>query len=161
VTNGGEVIHSAKVTAGRTETVDVPVFSGWVAVFAPIVLDVAADGKSIGTTEQNRLLLAPGRHKLTLSSKEFGYSETRDVVIEPGEVASVNVEPKGSINLNASPWAEVWLDGRKIGDTPIAATPVPLGLREFVFKNPQFGERRVSASIKANNNAPVSVDFSK
>ncbi len=65
------------------------------------------------------------------------------------------------MNLNAVPWAEVWLDGQKLGDTPLAGTPVPLGLREFVFKNPQFGERKVSATIKAGANSPVTVDFSK
>jgi PEGA domain len=65
------------------------------------------------------------------------------------------------VNLNAIPWAEVWLDGQKLGETPLAATPVPLGEREFVFTNPQFGEKKVSATIKASANSPVTVDFSK
>ena len=161
VTTGGEVIRSVRVAAGKTETVDIPVFSGWVAVFAPIVLSVAADGKNIGTTEDSRLMLPPGKHQLTLSNREMGYTSTQEVEIEPGEVTPINVDPRGAVNLNAVPWAEVWLDGQKLGDTPLAATPVPLGLREFVFKNPQFGERKVSATIKANANAPVAVDFTK
>ena len=161
LTNGGEVIRSVRVPAGRTETVDIPVFSGWVAVFAPIVLSVAADGKNIGTTEDSRLMLPPGKHQLTLSNRELGYTSTQEVEIEPGEVKSVNVDPRGTVNLNAVPWAEVWLDGQKLGDTPLAETPVPLGTREFVFKNPQFGERKVSATIKASANAPVAVDFTK
>jgi hypothetical protein len=65
------------------------------------------------------------------------------------------------VNLNAIPWAEVWLDGQKLGDTPLADIPVPLGLREFVFKNAQFGERKVGATIKATANPPVVVDFTK
>jgi hypothetical protein len=161
LTAGGEVIRSVRVGAGKTESVDIPVFSGWVAVFAPIVLSVAADGKNIGTTEDSRLMLPPGKHKLTLSNRELGYTSTQDVEIEPGEVKPINVEPRGTVNLNAVPWAEVWLDGQKLGDTPLAATPVPLGLREFVFKNPQFGERKVTATIKASDNAPVAVDFTK
>lgn len=161
ITSGGEVIRSVRIVAGKTESLDIPVFSGWVAVFAPIVLEVAADGKSIGTTEQNRLMLPPGRHRLTFANKDLGYSASQDVEIEPGEVKSINLEPRGPVNLNATPWAEVWLDGQKLGDTPLAATPVPLGLREFVFKNPQFGERKVSATIKASANSPVFVDFGK
>jgi hypothetical protein len=38
---------------------------------------------------------------------------------------------------------------------------VPLGLREFVFKNPQFGERKITATIKAGSTSLVTVDFSK
>ncbi len=161
LTSGGEVIRSVRVAAGKTETLDIPVFSGWVAVFAPIVLQVAADGKSIGTTEQNRLMLPPGKHQLTVTNRDLGYTATQEVEIEPGEVKTVNIEPRGTVNLNAIPWAEVWLDGQKLGDTPLAGTAVPLGLREFVFKNPQFPERRVGATIKATANAPVVVDFTK
>ena len=74
---------------------------------------------------------------------------------------TVNIEPRGTVNLNAIPWAEVWLDGQKLGDTPLADTTVPLGLREFVFKNPQLGERKIGATIKATPNPPVVVDFTK
>jgi hypothetical protein len=161
LTSGGEVIRSVRVAPGKTETLDIPVFSGWIAAFAPIVLSVAADGRSIGSTEENRLMLPPGRHQITFSNRELGYTSTQEVVIEPGEVKTINVDPRGTVNLNAIPWAEVWLDGLKLGDTPLAGTSVPLGLREFVFKNPQFGEKKVSATIKASANAPVVVDFSK
>jgi len=161
MTSGGEVIRSTRVVAGKTETLDIPVFSGWVSVLAPIVLTVAADGKNIGSTEESRLTLSPGKHQLTLTNKELGYTSTQEVEIEPGEVKNVSVDPRGPVNLNASPWAEVWLDGQKLGDTPLASTLVPLGIREFVFKNPQYGERKVSVTIKATNNPPVAVDYSK
>jgi hypothetical protein len=106
-------------------------------------------------------MLPPGKHQLTLSNRELGYTSTQEVEIEPGEVKSVNVDPQGTVNFNAAPWAEVWLDGQKLGETPLADIPVPLGLREFVFKHPEFGERKVSATIKATANAPVAVDFTK
>ena len=126
-----------------------------------MILDVASDGKSIGNTDQSRMMLPPGKHLLTFTNKELGYTGSQEVLVEPGEVKSVSVEPKGQVNLNALPWAEVWLDGTKLGDTPLAGTPVPIGLHEFVFKNPQFGERKVSATIKSSGNPPVTVDFSK
>lgn len=161
ITSGGEVMHSVRVVAGKTVDLDIPVFSGWVSVIAPIVLNISEDGRSLGTTEQNRLMLPPGRHKLTLTNTEFGYSSVHDVDVEPGAVRSLTINARGSANLNAQPWAEVWLDGTKLGDTPLAGAPVPLGLREFIFKHPQFGERRVSATITANTPAVVTVDFTK
>lgn len=161
LTSGGEVMHSVRVIAGKTVPMDVPVFSGWVSIAAPVIMDIAEDGRSLGTTEQPRLMLPPGRHQLTLSNKDLGYSAVHDVDIEPGGVRSLSISPKGTANLNASPWAEVWLDGTKLGDTPLANAQVPLGLREFVFKHPQLGERRVPATIRANATATIAVDFAK
>ena len=159
--SSGSVRRSIRVDAGKTVTIDVPIFSGWVDVVAPIILDVVEDGKSIGTTEQSRLLLRPGRHELTFSNRDLDYSSTHTVDIEPGEVQRLTLEPTGSANLNATPWAEVWLNGKKIGDTPLANLKLPLGTHEVVFKHPQFGERRVTTTIRANAPVAVSVDMSK
>jgi hypothetical protein len=159
-TSGGEVVRPVRIVAGKALTLDIPVFSGWLSVVAPIILDVAENGQSIGTTEQNRLTLPPGHHQLTLSNKDLGYSGVQEVEIEPGGVKSLTLEPKATVNLNASPWAEVWLDGQKLGDTPLV-TQVTLGTREFVFKHPQKGERRQSATIRSGATTPVSVDFNK
>lgn len=161
LTSGGEVLHSVRVVAGKTVPLDIPVFSGWVSIVAPFFLDIAEGGRSLGTSEQNRLMLPPGRHHLTLSNTELGYSEVRDVDIEPGGVRSVTVDPRGTANMNASPWAAVWLNGTKLGDTPLSNVQVPLGVHEFVFKHPELGERRVSATIRGNSPAALSVDFAK
>jgi hypothetical protein len=105
-------------------------------------------------------MLPPGRHVLTLSNREFGYSDTRAVEIHPGEERPLNVEPKGTVNVNAHPWAEVWVDGRKAGDTPIANLKVLLGTRVFLFKHPQFGERRITMTITSTP-AVLSVDLTR
>ena len=157
----GSVRRTVRVEAGKTIVVDVPIFSGWVDVNAPIILDVAEDGKSIGSTEQNRLLLRPGRHVLTFSNRDLDYTSTHTVDVEPGEVKTLNLDPRGSANLNASPWAEVWIDGKKAGETPLANLQVPLGTHEIVFKHPQFGERRMTTTIRANAPVALSVDMSK
>ena len=157
----GSVRRTIRVEAGKTLTVDVPIFSGWVDVNAPIILDVAEDGKSIGTTEQNRLLLRPGRHVLTFSNRDLDYTSTHTLDVEPGEVKTLNLDPRGSANLNAIPWAEVWIDGKKAGETPLANLQVPLGTHEIVFKHPQFGERRMTTTIRANAPIALSVDLTK
>ena len=161
VTAAGAVKKTIRVEAGKTASLDVPVYSGWVAVFAPFLLDIAENGRSIGTTEQGRLMLSPGRHQLTLSNRELGYSSTQSVEIEPGEERSVNVQPTGELNLNALPWAEVWIDGQKVGDTPIANLKVAVGTHEITFKHPQLGDRKLAATVHANLPATASVDFTK
>jgi PEGA domain len=161
VTTSGSVKRTVRIEAGRTTKLDVPIFSGWVGIYAPFVLEVVEGGRVIGTTEEARILLSPGKHDLTLVNRELGYSSAQTVEIEPGEVKSISIDPRGHVNLNASPWAEVWIDGRKIGDTPIANLQLPLGVREVTFKHPQFGERRVTVTVKGNAPAAISIDMSK
>lgn len=161
VSAAGEVTRTVRVAAGKSVSVDVSIFSGWVAIFAPIVLDVSVNGRSLGTTEQERLMLPPGRHELTLTNRELGYKAVKEVEVEPGEVRSLTVEPRGEASFNAIPWAEVWMDGKKLGDTPLGSMRVPLGMREFVFKHPQYGERRVTAPIRADQPSAIGVDFTR
>ena len=161
ITSSSTLKRSVKVEAGKTASVDVAVYSGWLAVFAPIVLEVAESGQSIGSTEQGRVMLPPGRHSLTFTNKELGYSVVKKVDIEAGEEMVLRIEPKGPLNINAVPWAEVFIDGERAGETPLANFQVPLGTREILFKHPQFGERRVTTTVTASGSAPVSVDFSK
>jgi hypothetical protein len=161
VTASASVKRIIRVEAGKTAALDVPVFSGWIAVYSPIPLDIAENGKAIGSSEQGRLMLSPGRHQLTLSNSEFGYNSTQTVDIDAGEEHPISVQPTGELSANASPWAEVWMNGKKIGETPVAGLAVPLGTHEVVFKNPQFPERHVTVTVTASSPVTASVDFSK
>ena len=161
VTSSGTVKKPIRVEPGKPLSVDVPIYSGWIAVFSPVALDIAENGKSIGTTEQGRLMLSPGRHTLTFSNQDMGYKTTQAVDIEPGEERSVSLVPTGELNANATPWAEVWMNGNKVGETPVAALRVPLGTHEVVFKNPKFPDRQVTVTVRATAPAIAFVDFTK
>jgi hypothetical protein len=106
-------------------------------------------------------MLPPGRHELTFTNREFGYRSVQSVDIEPGAEQTLTVQPVGEMNLNAVPWAEVWIDGQKAGDTPLANHKVPLGTHEIVFKNPQFGERRMTSTVTSAAAVTAAVDFTK
>jgi hypothetical protein len=160
VTDTATVKRTVKIVSGQNATLDIPVFSGWVAVFAPIVLEVSEGSRSLGTTERSRILLSPGRHTLTFSHREYGYSSFQTVEVTAGEENTLNITPMGTVNLNAQPWAEVWVDGAKAGETPLANLAVPLGTRVFLFKHPQFGERRITETITSKP-AALSVDLTK
>ena len=131
-----------------------------VQIVAPIVLDVSEEGKSIGSTRESKLSLPPGRHVLTLSNAEFGYTYTYTVELEAGDIRTITVDPRTSTELRATPQAEVWLNGEKIGDTPLVHD-LPLGKYELVFKHPKFGERRVPVIIRASSSSPIRVDMRK
>ena len=63
------------------------------------------------------------------------------------------------MNLNASPWAEVFIDGQRVGETPIGNLTVALGSHEVLFRNPQLGEKRQSISVTLAAPVRLSVDM--
>jgi hypothetical protein len=148
--------HIVKVLAGTTASLVAPVItpaaegpvSGWISVRAPFTVEIHEGGQLLGTTETDRLMLAAGRHVLEFVNETLGYRESRVVQVMPGKVASFTLElPKGTMHLNATPWAEVWIDGTRIGETPLGNVAVPIGSHEVVFRHPQFGERRHAVSV--------------
>ena len=160
-TSSDSVRRTVRVEAGKTLALSVPIYRGWLDVVAPIILEVSENGKPIGDTEQSQLLLPPGRHELTFTNRDLDYTSTHVVEIEPGLGKRLTINPTGLANLNASPWAEVWMNGKKLGDTPLANIQLPLGTHEIVFKNPDFGERRMTTTIRANAPVALSVDLRK
>ena len=160
VGDGGAVRRTIRVETGKSVTLNVSIYSGFAAVSAPFIVTVSEGGRTVGTSE-NPLMLAPGRHILKFSNDDLGYAASQTVEIQPGESTRVQLDPKGTANINAEPWAEVYIDGVKVGDTPLANLPISLGVREIVFKNPDLGERKVVATITAGSPAIISVDFNK
>ena len=105
-------------------------------------------------------MITAGRHELDLVNETLGYRASRVVLVGPGKVASISLElPMGIINLNAAPWAEVWIDGRRVGETPIGNLSVSIGPHEVVFKHPQFGEKRQAVSVTLGAPVRLSVDM--
>ena len=134
--------------------------SGWLSVKAPFALEIREDGRLIGTTDADRMMMAAGRHDLELVNETLGYRVTRVVQVMPGKVAALAIDlPNGVVNLNASPWAEVWIDGQRVGETPIGNLSMAIGPHEVVFSHPQFGEKRQAISVTLNGPMRVSIDM--
>ena len=105
-------------------------------------------------------MLAAGQHELVFVNQALGYRAKRTVNIAAGRVTNFSLElPNGSVNLNAAPWAEVFIDGQRVGETPIGNLAVPIGAHEIVFRHPQFGERRHAVSVTAGVPVRISVEM--
>jgi len=161
--------HTVKVLAGTTASLVGPLLaaapavegpvSGWISVKAPFVIEIRENGHLIGTTETDRLMLASGRHVLEFLNDTVGYRQSRTVQVLPGKVSPLAIElPQGTVNLNAAPWAEVWIDGRRVGETPIGNLSVPIGPHEIVFRHPELGEKKHAISVTTA--APVRLSVS-
>jgi hypothetical protein len=146
---GAPVRQRVVIQAGVTSSVLAPVstaapgpVSGWIAVKAPVAIEIFEGGRLIGTTESDRI------------------RATRSIQVPPGKVMPLAIElPRGVINVNAAPWAEVWIDGQRVGDTPIGNLPISIGPHEVVFRHPQFGEKRQAVSVTLKAPVRMSVDM--
>jgi hypothetical protein len=135
---------------------------GWVSISSPLVLQVLEDDRKLGTSETDRIVLPAGQHTLRVLNQRLGFQTARVVNVPAGGGASLKIDPpNGVVNLNALPWAEAWIDGRQVGETPLGNIDLPIGEHEVVFRHPQFGERRQTFLVTANEPARVAVDFRK
>jgi serine/threonine-protein kinase len=66
----------------------------------------------------------------------------------------------GFLAIDAAPWATVTLDGKLLGDTPLANVRVSAGSHALVFKNPDTGkEVRRKVAVAAGKTVPVRADL--
>jgi hypothetical protein len=90
----------------------------------------------------------------------LGYRSSRKIAVVAGQTTSSRVEmPSGSLSINAQPWAEVWVGGERIGETPIANLSRAIGSYEVVFRHPQLGERRENVVVTLQQPARLGVDM--
>ena len=169
VSKGDAVVNrTVSIARGMTATL---VFSGmtpavgaagWLTIDAPIELEVYEGGQLLGTTRSDRIMLAAGSHDLNLTNTNLEFTGRRTVKVLSGKTATVNVTlPSGKLSVNAVPWAEISIDGRPAGTTPMANLTVPVGSHEVLWRHPQLGERRQTVTVKANTPTRVGVDLSK
>jgi hypothetical protein len=133
---------------------------GWLSVSAPVVMQIREGGQLIGTTETEKLMLASGDHVIELANEPLGYQAFRAVTVAPEKITSIAVElPPGLLSINAQPWAEVWIDGERVGETPIGNLAMTLGSHEVVLRHPQLGERRERVLVTLHKTARLGVDL--
>lgn len=165
----GTVKQTVTVAAATTASLVVPLtanesapVSGWVSVTAPVDVQIFEHKQLLGTSQSDRIMVSAGRHDLEIVNEPLGYRSVKTVQVPAGKVMPITIDwPKGTIAVNAVPWAEVWIDGERMGDTPIGNLSLAIGPHELVFRHPELGERRYAATVTANAPARVSVDMRK
>jgi hypothetical protein len=126
----------------------VPIYSGWLAVFARAELQILEGDVVVGTTESGRILVRPGDHALELVNTRLGFRTTRHIEVKPGEVAVLNIDlPPAPLEIVAPPGSEIWVDGQLIGTAPIQIQSVAVGTCEVVMRHQTLGERRQTTTV--------------
>jgi hypothetical protein len=136
--------------------------AGWISVSTLKPVQLFEDGRLLGSSDTERLMVPAGTHQLEIVNESLGYRSTRAVQVSAGKVSPIKVEfPKGTIALNAVPWADVWIDGEKVGETPIGNLPMTIGTHEIIFRHPELGEQRQLVTVTLTAPTRLSVDMRK
>ncbi len=165
---GRSIAQVVTMEAGRAATLFVPFAggdapsAGWVSIASAVELQIYEAGRFLGTSRADRIMLPAGRHQVSLVNDAIGYRAARDVQVPIGKTASLDVSlPNGRADINAAPWAEVWIDGEKAGDTPLAAFALSPGRHTVTFKHPRLGERSVECFVTLEQPLRLSADLRK
>jgi hypothetical protein len=136
--------------------------AGWVTVVADAELQVSEGGSLLGTSRTDRIMMPAGEHNLEFANEAIGFHVSKTVSVKPGATARVSVPlPDGTISVNATPWADVLVDGVSAGQTPVGNLAAKAGTHEVSFHHPKFGDKKLSVVVKPGQPARVTIDMTK
>jgi len=136
--------------------------AGWLAVASPFPVDIVERDEVIGTSGRSKIMLPSGRHDVVLRNDTLGYAAPQRIEIVAGHTASVDVTPpSGLLSVNATPWADVLIDGRPAGQTPLGNLKLAVGPHKITFRHPEFGERITEVVVATHGVSRVAVNLNK
>ena len=130
----------------------------------PSGADIYLNGEYQGTTPKTISDVPPGDHKIEL--KKSGYEDWSDSVsVRADETESVSaglkpetvIQETGSISITSEPsGAEIYLDGKYQGTTPMTLSDVISGDHKIELKKSGYEDWSYSVSVKADETESVS-----
>jgi hypothetical protein len=157
----GSIQNKVKVTAGAVASVTVTLSAaakavatggttavGYVSIDAPVEMQLLENGKLVGTSRMDRIILPAGAHEIEAVNETLGYRATQPVTVTADKSTRLRFEvPSVKVSLNATPWADVTIDGTSVGQTPIGNLSLAIGSHEIVYSHPQLGEQRQTIMV--------------
>ena len=155
----GSVQRSVAITPDAVAQLDERIFDGWVAVFSPIEVVISEGNRVLRPDDRSEIMLPPGTHRLRVTNRTLAYDDVQSILVKPGEKTAFNVTPpKSSVSVSASDAAEVFLDGARIGTTPVNGVPAAIGSHELVVRRASGGEKRMPITVTVKP-FTIAVDF--
>lgn len=134
---------------------------GGMTVKSAIDLQIYENGTLLGTSAAP-IAVNEGSHSIEVVNEATGFRLRQTVTVRPGQMSTLNISlPNGRVSVNAVPWAEVEIDGKAAGETPLANLALPIGPHEFTFRHPDLGIRKQTIVVKVEGQTRVTQLFDK
>ncbi|MBF0169731.1 MAG: serine/threonine protein kinase [Nitrospinae bacterium] len=137
--------------------------AGTLRVVGPAGASILVDGENRGTAPAT-LTLPVGRHTVALAKGGF-HSKSLPVNVERGKMATLDASlaPRGygTLRVTSIPWAEAWVNGKKVGPTPRTVEKVEEGSVKVKLVNPGYRPFATTVTLAAGGTATVSHSFTE
>ena len=172
VTPGASIRRDVTIEAARTLDLDLmptaaaatrsSASGGWLVISSPFEVEIWENGALIGSSRTARFMLSPGSHSLDIVNQLLHYRDHQTIAVTAGQTTPLRlVAPQGTLSVNAKPWADVWIDGSRIGETPIGEIPLSIGSHDVLLRHPDLGDRHVQALVRVGDVTRVTQDLRK
>jgi len=153
-------VEAARPAANAADAAAPAQGPGLLAVSSRIPVDVYSRGRKIGASEGGEIVLSGGTHRIELVNRRFNYRDEVSLKIAPGELTSYSVSlPYGSVRIETTPGAEIWIEGERVGAAPLGDVPVAIGTREVVVRHADRRERRQPVEVRRGEVSVVAAVF--
>jgi predicted Ser/Thr protein kinase len=138
---------------------------GWLNLHVSPWADVYHKGKKVGTTPLANIPLQEGTHRLLLKNPLLNIEKELSVKIMANQHRKASVDltegiAKGKLKINVKPWADVYVDGKCIGETPLEPLELTPGEYYVLVKNEKLGKESSSrVTIEPNKTHSVEVNW--
>ena len=138
-----------------------PTRQGGLKLSSPVELTVLQGDRVVGSSSET-IFLSAGTHQVQLVNAALGLRLSQSLTVRAGQIGTQRIEvPNGRLSANAQPWGQVSVDGKLIGETPLANHSLTIGEHEVVFRHPTLGERRERVTIRPDAESRISVNFNR
>lgn len=130
--------------------------TGSIKVASPINLTVLESSRKIGSVPGADLKVTPGKHEIELVNAALGYRLKQSIEVEAGQTVTLHVAPaQGWATIYAVPTAEVSIDGRPVGRTPLGPLSLALGEHTVTFTHPTGATDRQRIKVSSGETIRV------
>jgi hypothetical protein len=158
--SGGSISRRVTIKANQTTLLTEAIYSGWLAIFSPIPVTIKVDGRAVNLTDDNRLMVSPGKHSVELFSERFNYRTTQTLEVRPGDTtAHTLTAPMGNVRVTAPEGTEILVDGEAPSGSPSEGFAIAIGAHEISARHPVLGERRLPVDVRHGGLTEVTVTY--
>jgi len=124
-------------------------------------LSIYIDGKKEGEGSIS-IFLAAGTHKVKLVSNSRMINYKTVIKVESNkEVTKTIMLKKGKLSVSIKPWADVYINGNRIGQTPFPSKKLYEGTYTVTFKNPKYSSYSKTIKIRPGKTTLIMKDLQK
>lgn len=123
--------------------------------------ELTVDGIQVGETPLPEMPISAGEHEIVLSNPNVVGVIRARVNVRGDETTSVrySFRDTGVLRIVVTPWADVYVDGRHVGQTPLDELDVPVGRHSVTLRHPNLGEKTDEVVIQNGETTVMRVEM--